>query len=254
MKIPVRIISVLALAGIGGLPLMALAQENKPTETYIYATYYYCDTTRQEEVDAVVEKVQKPILDAAVADGTIKGWGWLAHHTGGKWRRLRYHSASSIDELLQALETIGDKIDEASGDDNTFGQICNQHDDYIWRSVTGSGGDVLSAPRGKVGISVYHQCKMSKESRADELVKTVFAPVYNAHVGDDKLRSWGWSEHMVGGKYRRLGTLTADDWPTLMKMRASIFEALKDNDLADEFSEICGSHSDYLWEIRYETR
>ena len=205
-------------------------------------------------MDAVVEKVQKPILDAAVADGTIKGWGWLAHHTGGKWRRLRYHSASSIDELLQALQTIGDKIDEASGDDNTFGQICNQHDDYIWRSVTGSGGDVLSAPRGKVGISVYHQCKMSKENRADELVKTVFAPVYNAHVGDGKLRSWGWSEHMVGGKYRRLGTLTADDWPTLMKMRASIFESLKDNDLADEFGEICGSHSDYLWEIRYETR
>ena len=33
MKITIRVISVLALAGIGGLPLMALAQENKPTET-----------------------------------------------------------------------------------------------------------------------------------------------------------------------------------------------------------------------------
>ena len=234
------------------VPLTALGQEEKPKETYIYATYMYCDTTRQDEVDAIVDKVHKPIMDAAVADGTIKGWGWLAHHTGGKWRRIRYHSAGSLDALLASLEAIGDRLDEASGDDKTFGTICNQHDDYIWRSVAGSGGDPLAMPRGKVGISVYHQCKMSKERRADELVKSVFAPVYNAHVGDGKLRSWGWSEHIVGGKYRRLETLTADDWSTLAKMRMAIFDALEDNELADEFAEICGSHSDYLWEIRHE--
>jgi hypothetical protein len=35
-------------------------------------------------------------------------------------------------------------------------------------------------------------------------------------------------------------------------MRASIFEALDDNDDADEFTEICGSHSDYIWEIQIE--
>jgi hypothetical protein len=118
--------------------------------------------------------------------------------------------------------------------------------------VTGSGGDPLIRPRGKVGISAYHKCTMSKESRADELVKLVFAPIYDAHVGEGKLSSWGWSEHIVGGKYRRLSTMTADDWPTLMKMRESIFYALQDDELADEFVEICGSHSDYLWEIRHQ--
>lgn len=253
MIIARKITAIAFLIAIGVLPLTALSEEKEPTETYIYATYMYCDTTRQEEADAIIETVQKPILDAAVANGTITGWGWLAHNTGGKWRRIRYHSAHSMDAVLQAVETIGQQIDDASGDDKTFGQICNQHDDYIWRSVAASGGDILSAPRGKVGISVYHECDMSKESRADELVKTVFAPVYNAHLGDGKLRSWGWSEHMVGGKYRRLGTYTADDWPTLMKMRASIFDAFEDNELADEFSEICGSHADYLWEIQFET-
>jgi hypothetical protein len=58
----------------------------------------------------------------------------------------------------------------------------------------------------------------------------------------------------VGGKYRRLATMTADDWPTLLKMRGEIFEAMdkQDNPLADYFGEICGSHSDYLWDIQFE--
>jgi hypothetical protein len=95
---------------------------------------------------------------------------------------------------------------------------------------------------------------MAKEDRVDELVEKVFAPIYDAHVGPGKLRSWGWSEHIVGGKYRRLSTMTADDWPTLLGMRAAIFEAMDEADsaLADDFAEICGSHSDYLWEIAGE--
>lgn len=242
-----------ALASMTCLPLISLAQQEEKDETYIYATYMYCDTTRQDEADEIVDKVHKPIMDAAMEDGAIKGWGWMAHHTGGKWRRIRYHTASSMESLLSALTAIGEKMDEASGDDDTFGKICNGHDDYIWRSVAGSGGGPLNQERGKVGISAYHKCKMSREGRADELVKTVFAPVYDAHVGEGKLRSWGWSEHIVGGKYRRLSTMTADDWPTLLKMRASIFDAMDDNELTDQFVEICGSHSDYLWEIRHQS-
>ena len=76
----------------------------------------------------------------------------------------------------------------------------------------------------------------------------------SANIGDGKLRSWGWSEHIVGGEYRRLSTMTADDWPTLLKMRSAIFESFseEDNALGESFSEICGSHSDYLWEIAHE--
>lgn len=245
---------VATLTCLAAAPLTGAAEEHEPDETYIYATYMVCDTSRQDEADKIFEEVHKPVLEAAKRDGTIRGWGWLVHHTGGQWRRIRYHSAGSMEALLAALDTIGDRMDEAAGDDDTFGQICNAHDDYIWRSVAGSGGGPATGPRGKVGMSAYHVCKMSQEDRADELVKSVFGPIYDAHVGDGKLRSWGWSEHIVGGKYRRLATMTADDWPTLLKMRAAVFEALDelDNPLADEFSEICGSHADYLWEIGEE--
>jgi hypothetical protein len=243
-------IAIAALIGAVCLPVSATAQQEEEDETYIYATYMICDTTRQEEADKIFEDVHMPILDAAVSDGAIDGYGWLAHHTGGKWRRIRYHSAGSIEGLLTGLETVGEKISEASGDDDSYGQICNMHDDYIWHSVAGNGGET----RGKVSMSAYHVCDMAREGRADEIVKTVFAKHYDANLGAGKLSSWGWSEHIVGGKYRRLSTMTADDWPTLFAMRAAIFEAIgeEDNPLADEFSEICSSHSDYMWEIAHE--
>ena len=237
-----------ALVAIACLSTAALAQDEE--ETYIYSTYYYCDVTQQDRADEIIESVDKPIYDAAVEDGTITGWGWLAHHTGGKWRRIQYHSAGSVVALLAAQEAIGEKLD-ASGRGDELGKICNSHDDYIWHGVTGSGGSVLGSDRGKVGLSAYYVCD-SREAAADELVKTVFAPIYDSQVGDGKLISWGWSEHIVGGKYRRLATMTAADWSSLFAARANIIEAASDSELGREFSDICDSHADYLWEIRHE--
>lgn len=96
---------------------------------------------------------------------------------------------------------------------------------------------------------------MAREERADEIVKKVFAPVLDKAVADGKLTSWGWSSHVVGGKYRRLSTMTAKDFPGLLKAREEIIEAVYgdgDNAEANEYSQICGSHSDYLWEIAHE--
>ena len=74
-------------------------------------------------------------------------------------------------------------------------------------------------------------------------------------MSDGKITSWGWSSHMVGGKYRRLGTMTANDFAGLLEARGEILGAIYgdgDNAEANEFNDICGSHSDYLWEIVHE--
>ena len=243
------VINLIVLGAFVCLSNVVMAQDKE--EAYIYVTYFNCDVTQQDRADEIVDEVDKPIYDAAVKDGTIDGWGWLAHHTGGKWRRARYHAAGSVEELIAALDTIGEQQDEEEDATEEFGSICNSHDDYIWRSVAGSGGDMLAVPRGKVGLSAYYVCD-SREGAADEIVKSVFAPVYEEHIGEGKLTSWGWSEHIVGGKYRRLGTMTAEDWPSLFAARASIIEAGGDSELGREFSNICGSHADYMWEIKYE--
>jgi hypothetical protein len=51
--------------------------------------------------------------------------------------------------------------------------------------------------------------------------------------------------------------MTAVDYPSLLKARDEIFEALYadgDNAEANEFDTICTSHSDYLWDIKHEKR
>ena len=67
------------------------------------------------------------------------------------------------------------------------------------------------------------------------------------------LTSWGWSEHIIGGKYRRLSTMTAENWDDLFAVRESIIEDAQDSELAGLFSEICHSHTDYMWEIVHES-
>lgn len=242
MKNP--IIGVFALAAA-----CCLAAPAQAADAYIYATYFNCDVTQQERADEIVEKVDKPFWDAAVADGTIQAWGWLAHHTGGKWRRAQYYMAPSMEALFAAQDKIGDQIDAKDPKaGKEFGKICNSHDDYIWKRVAGNVGD---GPRGNVAFSTYHVCEMTREQEADQLVQKVFAPVYDKMVADGLLVSWGFNEHIVGGQYRRLDTMSAKDLPTLMKARTAIVAALEDDKLGNTYSDICGSHSDYIWDIKF---
>lgn len=239
------------LLASAGLSMAALAQEEE--QTFLYVTYYYCDGSQQDRIDEIVASSVRPIYDAAVKAGDIRQWGWLAHHTGGKWRRALYHSSGSMDDLLATQDALLDKVQAQHGEAmQEFGGHCKSHDDYIWRGITGSGGNLPSTERGKVGLSTYYVCD-SREAVADEIVKTVFAPEYDAQVSDGKLASWGWSEHIVGGKYRRLGTLTAADWTSLFAAREELIEAGDDSALAGQFGEICDSHADYMWEIQHES-
>ncbi len=226
----------------------AVAQEQK-TDAYSYATYFYCDVTQQERADEIVQKLDKPIYDAAVADASITSWGWLAHHTGGKWRRVQYHTAPSIDALLASQEKIGDQIEAKNKTmAQELGKICNSHDDYIWRRVAGN-----SAKRGQFGFSTYYVCDSGREAQADALITRIFAPMFDKMVAEGKLATWNWMEHIVGGEYRRLATMTAPDLKSLMTARGSLVAALQDDALAETLDSICGSHADYIWETKAES-
>jgi hypothetical protein len=187
--------------------------------------------------------------DGFVEDGMISAWGYLSHHTGGRWQRIFYYQAESMGALMDAYDASGEGANEE--DNREFGQICSSHDDYIWQVDNGSQGE----GRGEVGISVYHVCDMTREDRANEIVDEHMAPVYNALVKDGKLTSWGWSSHVVGGKYRKLQTMTAKDFKTLLAARGEAIQTMYGDGSGPgaEFAEICDSHSDYLWNIVNET-
>jgi hypothetical protein len=221
--------------------------QDKPADRFTYVTYSVCDLAQQERADEIFEQVQKGVYEAAVADGTIQGYGWLKHHTGGKWRRAVYYGAGSAQALLDAQKKLGDQMDAKNEKLGTeFSKICNSHDDYIWRTVAGNIGTVA---RGGAAFSTYYVCDQGRETEADALVSQVFGPVYDKMVADGKLKSWGWNEHIVGGSYRRLATMSATDVKALMEARAAVVQAFIDNPLGDTFTDICGDHTDYIWEI-----
>ena len=213
----------------------------------------YCSTGGQERADEIVAQYDKPVLDKLVDEGKITGWGWLAHHTGGKWRRIRYHQSDSLAGALDGLNAMNEAMAEGTDEKIAaeFAEICDAHQDYIWQNLSGSGGD----ERGSAGFSVYHNCDINREGRADEIVENVFGPVYDKLVEDGKLTSWGWSTHVVGGHIRKLQTMTASDHKALLAARAEAIATTYDegdNAAGREFSEICGSHEDYMWNILHE--
>ncbi len=240
----------LALQGCLLLGLAGAAQaQEKSAETYIYGTYQICDLAKQDRSDEIFAQVEKGILDAAVADHTISSYGLYAHHTGGHWRRLSYTSGPSIQALLDAQKKIGDKADAANKKlEQEYATICHSHDDYIWRRVAGTAG---STSPGGVAFSTYYVCDGTRETQADALVQQVFAPVYDKMVADGKLKSWGWLEHIVGGEYRRVATMGAADLKSLMAARGEIVQAFTDNAAGDAFTDICDSHTDYIWNVKY---
>lgn len=229
---------------------MAYAQDDKP-QRFTYATYHYCDTSNEHLADEFVATSEKPVMDKLVDDGTFLGWGWIKHHTGGQWRRIRYFQTDSLNAALGGLEKMGEAFEDALDEDaQGIGVSCKRHDDYIWQVKAGTTGK----ERGKAGLSVYFTCKITGEDRADELVAEAFAPIYDKLVEDGKITSWGWQSHVVGGWFRRLFTMTAKDYATLMDARAEALAAQysEDNEAGAEFAGICGAHHDYLWDIVHE--
>lgn len=237
---------------ISVLSVAAMAQDEEPT-LFTYATYFHCNTGMEDAADALMER-DAPIIDGLVEDGTLVAWGWLAHHTGGTWRRIRYHMTESAEGAMTALQKIGDAVAEVHGEDDpagdAFAEACPRHDDYLWQVEAGTAGQ----ERGSVGFSVYHLCDINREERADEIVDEHIAPILDKMVEDGKLTTWGWSSHVIGGRARRLQTMTAADMGTLLSARQEAIDTIysEDSEAGTQFSEICGPHVDYIWNIVHE--
>lgn len=239
------------------LPGIVLTQEDQPQSVFAYATYFVCSPDAESRADEIINTSFGPHYDAAVEHGDILSWSWLQHFVGGNWRRVLVIIAADMDSLLDASgalgEIISDKTPEAG---RAFSGICSSHEDYIWETMDGVGSGGVTDARGEAGFSVYMQCDMSREERADVLVRDVFGPIYDRHVGEGQLTTWNWLQHNVGGRWRRILTMGAADHKTLMRARAAIleeFEGRKVERAADEINKICHTHQDYMWDILVQT-
>jgi len=99
-------------------------------------------------------------------------------------------------------------------------------------------------------MATYYVCN-AQETEADFIVKTFVAPILNQRVKDRMIDSWAWDEHLMGGKYRRLLVVDGASVKALMQNWNTLQGDLQkaNPDLSRRFTEICDSHSDYIWEI-----
>ncbi len=238
-------------------PGLATAQQDAPQTAYVYASYFICDPAGEARADEIIARNFKPHYDTAVESGHLVSWSWLAHFVGGEWRRALVIAATNMDDLLDSSGALGEVIEETTPEaGRAFTEVCPEHVDYIWETVDGVASGIIGGERGPAGFSVYMECDIAREERADEIVAEVFAPVYNRYVESGGLTSWAWLKHNVGGTHRRLLSMTGPDHKTLAHARADILEELggrRSERAMREAASICNRHEDYMWDIRVET-
>jgi hypothetical protein len=229
----------------------ATAQDD--STTFVFGEYYGCDQNREAFSDYLMEHVFGPMYDERVESGDLSGWGWSSHNAGGSWRRVMFYAANDLNKLLETRDSLIEEWQAEHADANReFTSICPDHDDLIWQSVAGSSVAQTVGTRSAASYSTYYVCDVTKQERADEIVKELYAPVIDALVEAGELDSWGWYAHVIGNQYRRMMTHRAGSHAALVDAVRKYNAAADDKDaaMATELNQICNSHVDYLWDVK----
>ena len=238
-------------------PVSAGTQTQTPRLAYVYVTYFECNPATEARADEIIARSYAPHYNAAVEHGDILGWSWLAHFVGGKWRRALVLNAADMDSVLDASGALGEIIEESTPEaGRAFSETCPVHEDYIWQATDGLSSTLDGNAAGAVRFSMYMQCDMADEDRTDELMREHIAPIYNRKVAEGELGGWAILQHNLGGQWRRLLTMSADDHRSLMRTRAAIVEEVaggRTERALRQINEACPLHQDYLWDVQIQT-
>jgi hypothetical protein len=250
VKLPVCYLAAGALL-VASSP--AVAQETP--STYAMATYYRCSQADAPRADTIVKEHVIPFLKSEQAAGRISAYGWSEHREGGDWRRLMYVVGTDLGKLADSRDAMTEALGkpEHAKAFEEFTHICGSHNDYIWRSVTGSQSMATTAQNrssAMTSMSTYFVCN-AHEGEADAIVKSALAPIMNNLVKNGTINNWGWEEHIFGGVFRRLLIIDGKDEKSLLTNWATMNDAFEKAapELAQRFTEICDSHSDYIWQL-----
>jgi len=240
---------------VGAVSLLAVTAPSVPAQDQrpvLFGTYFRCSEATEQRADEIYKTVLEPVLEKQKQAGLLSSHGWARHWAGGEWRRLGYMVGADVDSIVDArnayFEEVSSEHQEALAE---FNSICSSHDDYLWRSVASSQApDAVGVERAAVGMSTYFQCD-SREAEADAIFEAIFAPTLNKHVEEKMISSWNWIRHMVGGKYRRALVFDGADHKSVLKYWGSLNRGVieANPDLRRRFTEICSSHTDYVWDL-----
>ena len=242
---------IAALAAATTLTCLAAsppAGQPEASQVFIVATYFHCNAATVHRADEAVDKEYKKILDGLVAKGTVSSYGFLSKILGGEWLRAGYFTGSSLEGVLAVADTVPHVISDnhPKMERKVLDEACSSGEDYVWHVLAGSDP---RAVRGKVTFSTYFVCDQTRETQADALVKSILGPRYDKLVAEKRLSTWAWAEHIIGGKYRRLWTISAENLDKLIDAREALVKGEEHDPVDQAMMSICGSHQDVIWEV-----
>jgi hypothetical protein len=90
---------------------------------------------------------------------------------------------------------------------------------------------------------------VARQERADEIMKELQKPLWDAAVDDGTVASWGWLVHHTGGGWRRAQYFGASSLEALLAAQKKLGDQAdaKNSKLGAEFAAICNAHDDYIW-------
>lgn len=94
---------------------------------------------------------------------------------------------------------------------------------------------------------IYYRCDASRETIADDVVHSVFAPAFDGMVADGRMTSWGWLVHHTGGPWRRALYFVASGYDGVIDVLDAIGEETGERGQA--LSVVCPTHDDYVWSL-----
>lgn len=133
------------------LPLilaLALAVPAAAQTPGVVVSQQICDPGAFDELNQMVQEYWAPVLDAAMEDGSLTGWGLLTHYWGDEWNWNIYYvgpDATTVAETVSGL--LGEIMGSMPGDPMAaWGEMCSAHRDNIYmapvmRFSTGEGGE-----------------------------------------------------------------------------------------------------------------
>ena len=239
-------ISSISLALVALLSSSVMAADPPPNEgaRYIHTTYFRC-TSKIEAADKAFDALIRLEIERLVQTGKLSTALYLSRDTGGPWVRAVSLSGPTVNGVLAAAATVT-SFSDSKPPKLLYDEACGFGEDYVWRVLLESAQPTL----GAVAFSTYYVCEQTREPEADAIMKRVIAPTLDKLVKDGKLKSWFWAEHIIGGKFQRLASMSASDRDTLLAARGELVEAIEHDPLANDLRAICGSHDDYIWDVK----
>ena len=133
-------------------PAEAQEPQQQPTDGVV-VSLNMCNFGAVEELNQMVRQHWAPVLDRAVREGNLSGWGVLTHMWGDEYNWVVYYAGPNAGTLSQRVSALLGEIFGAMPGDamSRFGGMCTAHKDNIYAVAVAQGAQPPSGGGGPDG-------------------------------------------------------------------------------------------------------